>query len=397
MSDENKAAMKILYHHRTLGDGAEGIHITEMVRAFRSLGHEVVMCGPAAGSENRAEAVPGRFSALKRLFRGPAYECLEMGYNLAGFLALARAVRCFRPDLIYDRYITYNASAVAAGWCFKVPVFLEVNAPLAYERAFESDERLYFKRLALFFEKITASCGDKTIVVSTPLKDHLVAMGVPAKKIFVLPNGVNPDTFSAGPKPEHLGSSLGIDPSHTVIGFTGILRPWHGLDMLVAAFAGIFRRHEKARLLLVGDGTIRTKIEQQAETLGCRPGLVITGRVPHGDVKDYIRLFDIAVSPKTTFYASPMKIPEYMAMGKPVVAPKSPNITDLLDDGETGLLFVPEDADSLEQALGALMADGRKRERMGAAALEKARSGMTWERNAQRVVALLKKRPARMT
>lgn len=383
--------MRILYHHRTLGDGAEGIHISEMVKAFEKLGHMVRMAGPAAGMENKgSDARPGRLSALKSLFKGAAaYECLELGYNLVGFAGLCKAVREFKPHLIYDRYITFNYAPVAVGRLFDIPVILEVNAPLAYERANEADEKLRFRRLAVLLERITASHADHTIVVSTPLKTYFSGIGVPGDKLVVAPNGVNLTTFKPGPKSESLMAELGLDASHIIVGFTGILRPWHGIDLLVEAFARLFKKHPETRLLLVGDGTIRGDIEAHAQTLGCRSGLKITGRVSHEKVREYIRIFDIAVSPKTTFYASPMKIPEYMAMGKPVIAPDTPNITDLLSHGEAGLLFKPGDVTALYEQLDQMLKAPGQRELMGKTALETARKSMSWENTAKGILSRL--------
>lgn len=379
--------MKILYHHRTLGDGAEGIHIREMVSAFRQLGHTVRMVGPAAGRDEPAsEKQQARFSILKQLIRGPAYECMELGYNFMGYATLRQAIREFKPDFIYDRYITYNYSAVGIGRQLQIPVFMEVNAPLAYERAVESDEKLYFKGLSRWFEKHICTRSFKTITVSTPLKDYLVSLGVPPDHIQVMPNGVNLDTFKPVGKSKKVMAQYGLTPQHLVVGFTGILRPWHGVDLLVKAFIKLHKRFPRAVLLLVGDGTIRLEIEKMAQRAGCQHAVIITGRVPHQSVFDHISVFDMAVSPKTTFYASPMKIPEYMAMKKPVIAPDTPNIHDLIENGRTGLLFKKEDSESLYHTMASLAVDSAKRDRLAADGCRVVETRLNWPAIARRIV-----------
>lgn len=379
--------MRILYHHRTLGDGAEGIHIGEMVNAFKTLGHKVLVAGPAAdGIQVASTRQQSKFEILKNMVNGPAYECLELGYNLVAYANLKKQIRRFKPDFIYDRYVTYNYAVVGIGRQYKIPVFLEVNAPLAYERANESDEKLYFKQLSLLLEKKICSQSFKTIVVSSPLKEYLQTIGVPSDHILVMPNGVNPEKFNPIGKSQTLMRDLGISEDNLVIGFTGILRPWHGIDMLVDAFSSLQKVCPQALLLLVGDGSIRPQIEKRAMQLGCENGLRITGRVSHTAVKAHVSLFDIAVSPKTTFYASPMKIPEYMAMEKPVIAPDTGNIRDLIDNGKTGLLFKEGDTNALEHALEDLARDKSKRISLGKNGLSEIHHRLNWVHIAQSII-----------
>lgn len=378
--------MRILYHHRTLGDGAEGIHIAEMVGAFRNLGHEVLLVGPNVRKNGSEQKRSGIFSEVKRFIKGPAYELLEIGYNAYGFNVLCKAIEKFKPSLVYDRYITFNYSCIAAAQKKNIPMFLEVNAPLAYERDHEADESLYFRKIAYEVEKRTCSNANRTIVVSSPLRDYLVSIGVPLNKICVLPNGVNTEKFYPKPKSRELMHSLGITDSSIVLGFVGILRPWHGVDLLLESFRSVYAEFPNTILLLVGDGPIRTRIETLAHELGVGRSLRITGRVPHDKVSDYVALMDVAISPKATFYASPMKIIEYMAQGKTVVAPAMGNIKDILDDSVSGLLFLADSAESLAATLRVAIADRYLRFRIGESALSETRKNLNWKANATRIV-----------
>lgn len=378
--------MKILYHHRTLGDGAEGIHIEEMVNAFRQLGHEVRLIGPAVHNSSDGENKSVKFEWIKRLFKGPAYEMIELAYNIFGYQTISKAIKEFNPDFIYDRYITFNYSAVAAARRYNLPAFLEVNAPLAFERDTEPDETLYLKSAAHWIEKKVCCDAAKTIVVSTPLKEYLVSIGVPERNILVLPNGVNSDKFFPRNKSKRPLSTAGYGDQDVVIGFVGILRHWHGIDMLLEAFRTVSDRLANCKLLLVGDGPIRQSIEAQANKLGLKHKVTITGRIHHQHVGDYMAMFDIAVSPKATFYASPMKIIEYMALQKAVVAPDMPNIRDLILSGSTGVLFEPDSASALANALFTLIEDKKKRETLGKGALNAVRSRLNWKSNARGIL-----------
>lgn len=382
--------MRILYHHRTLGDGAEGIHVASMVHAFRKLGHEVRMVGPAVTDSARVSPEGHSFLKVKRLAVGPVYELLELAYNLFGFSLLQRSLAVFKPHLIYDRYSLFNYSCVAVGRRHGVPVFLEVNAPLAYERDHEPDESLHFRKIAYSLETMICSRADRTVVVSTPLKTYLTSKGVPPEKVVVLPNGASPRVFPPRPKSSRLLQELGLEPSNVVIGFVGILRPWHGLDILLRAFQIVHDRSSQAVLLLVGDGPIRGDIERKASELKIQPYIRITGRVPHGEVNEHISLFDVAVCSRTTFYASPLKIPEYMAQGKAVVAPDTDNIRDLVVPGLHGVLFQPGSHVSLSDAILCLVEDGSLRDRMGKGGLHHVLRRLNWEANAGRIIDELK-------
>ncbi len=373
--------MKILFHHRTLGDGAEGIHINEMIKAFTKLGHEVVLTGPAA----KVKSV-NKFQKLKKVVKGPFYELMETAYNFVGFYNLDRAIKNFQPDFIYDRYMIFNASAVLAGKKNNIPVFLEMNAPIAFERYAEPDEFLYLRPLAFNLEKGICCAAFRTIAVSTPLKKYFALRGVPFEKIMVLPNGVNLEKFKPGIKKVSLTKKLGIPETAKVIGFTGILRAWHGIEILLMAFKKVKKKIPDSYLLLVGDGPAQSDIEQTCINLGIVDRVKITGRISHNKIKSYIDLFDVAVSPKTTFYASPMKIPEYMAMGKCIVAPDTDNIRDLILNGITGIMFEKDNVDALADSLTKALTDNELNKKISANALKKAETDLSWITNAQKVI-----------
>lgn len=385
--------MRILYHHRTLGDGAEGIHVAEMVKAFRQLGHEVRVLSLIGEQTNVATPRQKRWAGVRRLLPGVVYELAEMGYNVPGYLAVRRAIGEFRPDLVYDRYVNYNASAVRAARRAGIPVFLEVNSPYSYQKQ-TFDEKLYLSRVSRTFERRICSAATRVIVVSTPLKRFLVSIGVPDDRIVVMPNGADPDAFAPDHDASALRSRLGLDGA-TVVGFSGILRPWHGLDLLLEAFARLARGDPRLHLLIVGDGPIRADLDADIAARSLSNRVTITGRVPHQHVRDYVALMDVAVSPRATFYASPMKVLEYMAMGKALVAPAMDNLRDIITDGVDGVLFEPERIDSLEAALLSLTADPARGAALGAAARSTIENARTWRHNALDVIAMLEEARSR--
>ena len=371
-----------------MGDGAEGIHIREMIKAFRQLGHEVVVAGPVGEKQPEAGGRPGIFGSVKKYLPRQVFELLEVAYSFYCLMDLDRKIRKFRPDFIYDRYITFNSGALWAARKHGIPHILEVNAPLALERSSQPDEKLYLKKFAHFMERYICSNADSTVVVSTPLRDYLEKVGVPRHKCHVMPNGVDQETFAPRPKNVELLSQLNIGPDTTVIGFTGILRPWHGLEILIKAANELIAQGRKVYLLIVGDGPIRADIELSLHSTGLGDSSRITGKLTHEQVADYVNLFDIAVSPKATFYASPMKITEYMSLGKAVVIPDSDNMRDMVDDGDNGILFCQGSVDSLTSKLAKLCDSPQLRSRIGSRAREKVLTRLNWQWNAREVCRL---------
>ncbi|MFN9461677.1 MAG: glycosyltransferase, partial [Planctomycetota bacterium] len=126
----NPRELKILYHHRTMGDGAEGIHIAEMINAFRELGHEVmVICPRAARREAGLDASNARRIHSGRMFRTFLRQTAEIVYNAVSYSRAWWGIRKFRPDFIYDRYTPLHFGGVLAAKRTRPSRILEVNAP----------------------------------------------------------------------------------------------------------------------------------------------------------------------------------------------------------------------------------------------------------------------------
>jgi len=221
--------------------------------------------------------------------------------------------------------------------------------------------------------------------VSTPLARQVRALA-PGARVTVIPNAVDPVRFD----PRRAGrdamrARLGLGHRCT-IGWTGILRAWHGLDLLLEAIVRLPDTH----LLIVGDGPSREEVERRAAALGVDGRVTVTGRVPHAEVPAYLSAMDVAVvAAERTGIASPMKLLEYLAMGRAVVAPRTESLADVVHDEETALLFEPDSAPGLAACLARLAADPELRAALGERAAAFVRRERTWERNAERVLALV--------
>ena len=393
--------MKILYHHRTRAGDAQGIHIAEIQRAFRQRGHEVVEVALVeAGSEAKADETGGEARGLAGFAARaagrlplPLKETLELGYNAVAFRRLIRAIRQHRPDFLYERYAANTYAGLAAARRCGIPFVLEVNSPLAREKA--EHDGLFFRGVTAGIERRLCSRADVTLAVTGVLARLLEEDGVPPGKVVVMPNGVR-HGFGDGATPESGAAfrrGLGLPPDALVAGFIGWFRAWHGLESLLEAAASEAWREAGIHLVLAGDGPAMPALRERREALGLTDRVVLCGPVPRSDIEAALAAFDVAVQPAVTSYACPMKILEYMAAGRPIVAPGSDNVRELLTDGETALLC-PGDAnpgvEDLQAAVLALARDPGLRQRMGAAARRQVREkGLYWEENARRVEELV--------
>ncbi len=381
--------MRILYHHRTASKDGQAVHIEELIHALRELGHEVRVVGPAGDKGQGGDAMGEEMGWVRRLRAGlpkALYELLELGYSLLSYWRLAQAAREFKPDLLYERYNLFLLSGLMLKWRLRLPFLLEVNAPLAAERQ-QFGGGLGLPALARWAEGLVWRGADVVLPVTAVLGAHVRARGVPAERIVVIANGINEAHFAQAPAPAAAKAAIGWEGA-LVLGFTGFVRDWHGVDRVLRWLASPAAPLE-ARLLVVGDGPARAELEALARELAIEPQLRFTGFVPREQVPGWVAAFDIALQPAVVPYASPLKLFEYLALGKAIVAPRQPNIEEVLRHDHNALLFDAQATGALEGSLTRLCADLSLRERLAqGAAATVARQGLTWRANAQRVLAI---------
>jgi glycosyltransferase involved in cell wall biosynthesis len=391
--------VKILYHHRTRAGDAQGIHISEIQRAFRLRGHDVrEVALVEAGTEAKADESGGEARGLAGIASRaaarlplPAKEAMELAYNAVAYRRLSKAIHGFRPDFVYERYAANTFAGLAAARRHGVPFVLEVNSPLALEKA--QHDGLFFRGLTRRIERWLCSGADVTIAVTGVLARILEEGGTPKGKVVVMPNGVRRE-FGTGGDGAAFRRGLGIPPDVPVAGFVGWFRAWHGLERLVEAAASPAWREARIHLVLAGDGPAMPALREMREASpDLMERVVLCGSVPRGEIESALAAFDVAVQPAVTPYACPMKILEYMAAGRAIAAPGSANVRELLVHGETALLCPGDEnpsAEDLGAAVLALVRDPRLRERLGEAARAAVfERGYLWEENARRVEELV--------
>jgi glycosyltransferase involved in cell wall biosynthesis len=375
--------LKILYHHRVAAQDGQSVHIKELTAAFADLGHELIFVGPSLrpkefGSENKLLAF------VRRILPRFAQELLELLYGYRAYAKLMRAYKDHKPDILYERHNLF----LPAGRLLKkrtgTPYLLEVNAPLAEERAKHSGISL--QALGARTETDCWLAADMNFPVSDILADYLRKAGVKESHIQVLHNGINHKDYEEVDGKE-IRSKYNLD-GKTVLGFTGFLRDWHRLDNIIQMIAK-YEEDKSPHLLVVGDGPAVPECKALAAELGIENKVHFAGFQPREAIPHFLAAMDIALQPAVTAYASPLKVFEYMRAGLAIAAPDQPNIREILKDGSTALLFDPENPDARENAIKKLIEDTALRQNLGkAACAEIDRGQYTWRANAERITAI---------
>lgn len=370
--------MRILYSHRIQSRDGQSVHVDELIAALRAEGHEVLVVGPSFYDNASFGGESGFVDVVRKLLPGALGEIAELAYNIPAYRRLRAACREFRPDVIYERCNLYYLAGMWLARATGLPFLLEVNSPLAEERIRFGNLRLH--RLARRLESQVWRAADRVLPVTGVLKEIVMrTAGVPGERITVVPNGVVLERFP--PVARAAGAAV-------TLGFVGFVRPWHGLDAVIREIAAR-RDGVRVGLTVVGDGPVRGALEALAAELGIADRLDFRGVVPHAAVPGEVAGFDIALQPQVTPYASPLKIFDYMAAGRAIVAPDQPNIREILEHERTALLFDPADPAGLWRAVARLIEDAAFRERLGAAArVELEARDYTWRGNARRVAAM---------
>jgi glycosyltransferase involved in cell wall biosynthesis len=208
---------------------------------------------------------------------------------------------------------------------------------------------------------------DRIITVSAEARQSHIAGGIARPdQIVTIPNGIDAGAFPVpdGPAQARLRDRLGLAPGVPIIGTVARMHEQKGHRYLLAAWPQVRAAVPQAELVLVGDGPLRWELEQQADTLGIAGSVRFLGT--RDDVPALLGLFTVAVLP-SLFEGLPLFALEAMAAGRPVVGTRVCGVTEVIADGETGLLVPPRDPAALAAALIRLLCAPAKAERMGQA------------------------------
>jgi len=383
------------------GTGAEGVHIAGIVNALRGKGISVTLVSPTNTDPTMRLPENGRkhnyISSIMHFLADslpqPLFEIMEISYNIIAIPHLLKSILFYRPDFIYERYAFFNFSGALISSILNIPFVLEVNELSGHKRV----RGQTFVRLASAIERFILNRSSLIITVSDYLNEEISKVLSTNGVVVTIPNGVPQewlDVQLVNHSTELLRERLKLK-NKKVVCFIGGLAHWHNFDFLLEVFHSLHKKVPETVLLIVGDGPMRGHIESKLQEMNINDNSVLmVGNVNHREVPSYISVSDVSIIPETNNFRSPIKMFEYMALGKPVVAPRMPAIEAVIDDEKDGLLFTPGDKNDLENKLSRLLTNHELAQSMGVLAHEKIKDLYTWEKHAEKILSLLMQLPA---
>ena len=365
------------------GTKGASVHIQEVVRELRSIGHEVALYAVRSGKH-----VPDDLTDLELHLEAvadvePAER--EQAQAHAAERIVSRVI-ADGADLVYERYSLFSTALADITAATGVPGILEVNAPLIDEQRRHRSLVDASGAAQVLHRQVAAARA--TVCVSDPVADwvrrrtaDLPDANDVVGRIHTVPNGVSVRRIQ--PQPE--------DPDRVVVTFVGTLKPWHGVADLITA-AALARQSWSLRI--IGDGPEMDSLRAQAGRLGVE--VDFRGAVAPQDIPTHVAGSAIGVAPYPDLgggeqqYFSPMKVLEYLAAGLAVVASDVGQIPQLLEDGSGrhGVLVAPSDPTALAAALDDLAACPDRRARMGRSGRLLAEERHSWRRTVDRILEL---------
>lgn len=317
-------------------------------------------------------------------------ELSNLLFNFRLYQASFTIIRKEQPDIVHERETFFNFAGLSLANKFKIPYILEVNAPLMYEVGRHCSH--IYQEIGKIIEKKLFNRADRIIVVSTTLKDYLLNQGVTEDKIRVVQNGVDEKIFNPNVSGESVRKKNHLEDKETICFAGSLHQEWQGIGDLLKAAKIISSIKSSVRFLIVGG----TKTEVKTLKKMAPKNVIFTGRIEHKKIPTYLAAADILIAPYKLekdlkyigFYNSPVKLFEYMAMGKPIIASNIGQIGEILEHGKTGLLIEPGNYKELAENILILLEDGQLKKKLGKNARIEVERNYTWERNARKIMEI---------
>jgi len=368
--------------------GGATTHVVELIAGLRGLGHEITLVANSSKPVDGLEGFHSIGSYLDGKNQGSILIglCLSLIRGLATVLAASRYV-----DLIYVRDYLGGIVAWPSVRIFQKPVVYEINGIAVDERRAYGDSAFnhLYSRFIDLAEGVTVRLAQHFVAVTNQLKEYLVSnYRLDPQFVAVINNGVNTDIFK--PLAEEglvsLRRELKLNNTYKTVVFTGTLSVWQGLDTLLEAVANVIEVFPQVYFLVVGDGPLINKLKYKSDQLGIAGNVVFTGWIQREYMPQYINLADICVvlkKPMASGY-SPVKVYEYMACGKPILASRVPGLEFIETEG-IGRLAEPNDSRSVAAELVNMLENDEFRQRASVIASQLAAERYSWAFVAEQV------------
>ena len=390
--------LHVLDHSLPLGSGYS-YRSRSIVAAQKRLGLEpIVVTSPKQGTDrDGCDLVDGvrHYRTGRTGGRLPFARELLLMRRLAS--RIIQVARTEKSEVIHAHSPSLNGlPALWAGRRLGLPVIYEVRTfwedAAVNNGSFSATSLRY--RLSRRLETVVLRRAHRVVAICEGIRSEVISRGIPVSRVAVAPNAVDGEWLTSRVRASELAAQLGLGAG-PVFGYIGSFSRYEGLLFLIEAMPDILVRFPGARLLLVGGGRDEEAVREAAQRAGV--AVVMAGRVPQERVRDFYSLIDVFVLPRRrirlTELVTPLKPLEAMALGIPVLASDIGGHAELVNDGETGLLFKAESCESLVEQASRLARDPALRARLGAAGRRWVESERLWDRIVARYLPLYEGRP----
>jgi len=364
-----------------------------ILREQRALGWETIHL--TSSRQGPSEAPEEVIDGLHFL-RTPEVTGRVAGIPLMGELAdmrllkrrLREVAQAVRPDVLHAHSPVLNAlPTLAVGRELGIPVVYEVRAfweDAAVDHGTTAEGSLRY-RATRMLETLAFKRADAVTCICEGLRAEISGRGIPAEKVTVIPNAVDPETFQyLVPRDYELAARLGLSDQR-ILGFIGSFYAYEGLDLLLSALPEILEKDPDIRLVLVGGGPQESNLKRQAQILGLADRVIFIGRVPHTEIVRYYSLIDCLIYARhpmrLTELVTPLKPLEAMAQGRNFIASDVGGHRELIRHGDNGILFQPGDTKALARAALDLLSNPIRQSELRAAGRRFVETERTWQRS----------------
>jgi len=389
--------MKILYFNYmydlwgvSLGSTIKAI---ELMKALGDCGHDVkIVWRREQENYNNGNHTPHKLPhPVKQVLAKFLHEPNQILTNIKFYFEEQEILDKEKPDLLISRLEAYTISSIFLANKKGLPVIVEADGPVAYEKMNYQDQFWTHQKLVDYFEIAALKNSLLSFTVSNQLKQYFTEKGVPGDSIHVIPNGVDPDRFCPDLPCDDVKQQYQLR-NNLVIGFVGSFHYWHGVENLIRIISETSRNHHNVKFLMVGEGgPLKNSLETFIQKRGLTNRVYLTGHVKHAQIPKYIAAMDIVLAPypKLEFgYYSPVKLFEYLSSGKAVVSSRMGQINEILREGENGLLCEPDDIHQMTKKISELIANPDLIKKLGVQARTDVLKHYTWKKRGKQLSAL---------
>jgi len=381
--------MKILYpSHVNMSEQQEGnsIHLLEIALNLQKQGNDLLII--CQGGKYISHLLP-----IKQIPSCSIRYLKSFFLDLVFIPYLLFFIKKFRPDIIYYRDVS---TAAIVSWLLKVPCVAEANGIYP---DIAKIERPHFFRIAGKFlqmrERIQYFRATRIICVTEGIKNELVRhYGVKNEVCKVIHNGVNTRLFRPSDK-KVCRKKLGIADGYFYIGFVGSFKVWQGLETLIKAIEVVKTKgYDRIKCLFIGDGYLMNRLREMVSQYALNNEIIFKGRIAYKNIPGAINSFDICVAPfkkarNQKIGLSPLKLYEYLACARPVIASRVEGVSEIIEKGNCGYLFDPDDVESLASRITESYKERNRLPELGNNGRRFIENRFSWEKIANKVQKVL--------